>query len=241
MNQRHLPKATSGSETKRFWSKVKQSSKGLSSSLGNLSIHSEHDGSSETETLVHKALVNYYQGKNQPYPEWLGVQEKQVNNHDQQRQQQYRPPYQKAQPQEPVEQRRSVSLNVASSREDNYDRGQRSAPAPLQRRGTSENSKYSLSDIYNRSATDLRSASQPQAQQPRYQQQMTPSYREDLSSRPVSARANSTSSNRLKERAMKQNKQSFDSYAANSSASSFSSLPSQPSASHSRTGIFRRN
>lgn len=57
-----------------LWSKVKSSTKSLSSSIQSLTIKQEHDGDSPTSTLVHKVLVKYYSTQEpfQGYPEWLG-------------------------------------------------------------------------------------------------------------------------------------------------------------------------
>lgn len=56
-----------------IWSKVKSSTKSLSSSIQHLSIKGEHDGDTPHTTLVHKALVKYYTNKEpfQGFPEWL--------------------------------------------------------------------------------------------------------------------------------------------------------------------------
>lgn len=59
-----------------FWSKVRSGTSkisSLSTSLGNLSLRTEHDGDSINSTLIHKALVKHYRETGQSYPEWLGV------------------------------------------------------------------------------------------------------------------------------------------------------------------------
>lgn len=38
------------------------------------SSYSEKDGNSEDETLIHQAFVRFFDERNEPYPEWLGVQ-----------------------------------------------------------------------------------------------------------------------------------------------------------------------
>ncbi|KAM9902108.1 hypothetical protein OXX79_004134 [Metschnikowia pulcherrima] len=50
----------------------KFSSLSVSSSLHH---HTDKDGSSEDDTLIHKAFVNYFESKGEPFPEWLGVKE----------------------------------------------------------------------------------------------------------------------------------------------------------------------
>ncbi|ODQ82070.1 hypothetical protein BABINDRAFT_12119 [Babjeviella inositovora NRRL Y-12698] len=60
-------------ESTGLWTKIKSSTKGIHSSFSNLSLIGEQDGSSEDSTLVSKALLRYYQEKNQPVPDWLGV------------------------------------------------------------------------------------------------------------------------------------------------------------------------
>ncbi|ANZ74411.1 BA75_00564T0 [Komagataella pastoris] len=70
-------------QSRNLWSKVKQRSKGISSGItsgiasgiSNLSLHQESDGDKETDTLVHKALVNYYITRDLPFPDWLGAEE----------------------------------------------------------------------------------------------------------------------------------------------------------------------
>lgn len=40
---------------------------------GSLSSSPEHDGSSDDQTLIHKAFVKFFDSNNEPYPDWLGV------------------------------------------------------------------------------------------------------------------------------------------------------------------------
>lgn len=58
----------------KLWTKVKSSTKSISTSFQNLSMKSEHDGDSVTTTVIHKALVKYYtkQEPFQGFPGWLG-------------------------------------------------------------------------------------------------------------------------------------------------------------------------
>lgn len=51
----------------------KFSSLSVSSSLHH---HTDKDGSSEDDTLIHKAFVNFYESRGEPFPEWLGVKRK---------------------------------------------------------------------------------------------------------------------------------------------------------------------
>ncbi|EGV60567.1 Putative component of the secretory vesicle docking complex [Yamadazyma tenuis] len=69
----------SAEEQKTFLSKIKDN---YSAKFGNLSLTSsiqkassyvDKDGNSETDTLIHKAFVKYFDSQNQAYPEWLGV------------------------------------------------------------------------------------------------------------------------------------------------------------------------
>lgn len=94
------------SDKNNFWSKVKTSTKTITTSIGGLSLRSEHDGDSPESTLIHKALVRHYTEEGRGYPEWLGhVEVKQARQEVQQQpsyeaqsvpsryqpQQQYRP------------------------------------------------------------------------------------------------------------------------------------------------------
>jgi hypothetical protein len=77
-----------------FWHKVKSSTKTITSTLGNLSLRTEHDGDTAESTLIHKALVRHYTEQGKGYPEWLGhVEEKQpvqsVHQQPDQQQQQH--------------------------------------------------------------------------------------------------------------------------------------------------------
>lgn len=60
-----------------LWNKFTKSTKSISTSLSNLSVKSETDGSSVDSTLVHKALVKFYkeQVPFQGFPGWLGHKE----------------------------------------------------------------------------------------------------------------------------------------------------------------------
>lgn len=55
-----------------FIEKINSKFSGLSVS-GSLSSSPEHDGSSEDQTLIHKAFVKFFDSNNEPYPDWLGV------------------------------------------------------------------------------------------------------------------------------------------------------------------------
>lgn len=71
---------------KNFLSKIKEnysskfSNLSLTSSIQNISHHSDHDGNSEDDTLIHNAFVKYFDGKSEPYPEWLGVKTQQQSS-----------------------------------------------------------------------------------------------------------------------------------------------------------------
>ncbi|SCU77311.1 LAMI_0A00650g1_1 [Lachancea mirantina] len=61
----------------KLWSRVKSSTKSISSSFSQLSIKHEKDGDAPTSTVVHKALVKFYtsQVPFQGFPDWLGHKE----------------------------------------------------------------------------------------------------------------------------------------------------------------------
>ncbi|KAA8909359.1 hypothetical protein TRICI_004525 [Trichomonascus ciferrii] len=61
-----------------FWTRIRHQYGSASAALSNLSIHSETDGDSETDTVVHNALVKYYMKEEGGAPAWLGVEEQQV-------------------------------------------------------------------------------------------------------------------------------------------------------------------
>ncbi|CUM45331.1 uncharacterized protein AC631_00446 [Debaryomyces fabryi] len=85
---------------KNFLSKIKQnysnkfSNLSLSSSIQNISIHSDHDGNSEDDTLIHNAFVKYFDGKGESYPEWLGVKTNQPSSRPSNSNSNYRSEYQ---------------------------------------------------------------------------------------------------------------------------------------------------
>lgn len=66
-------------EQKSFLSRVKDNYKSnflnlsITSSIQKASSHVDKDGKTETDTLIHKAFVEYYDNNNLPYPDWLGV------------------------------------------------------------------------------------------------------------------------------------------------------------------------
>lgn len=60
--------SSASSEQNNLWSRIKQSSKGFSASFSH-----DHDGDSETDTLIHKALVHFYDSRDEDYPNWLGA------------------------------------------------------------------------------------------------------------------------------------------------------------------------
>ncbi|OBA22358.1 hypothetical protein METBIDRAFT_38691 [Metschnikowia bicuspidata var. bicuspidata NRRL YB-4993] len=66
----YQPNAAPG---RSFMEKI--NSKFSSLSVASSLLHSDKDGSSEDDTLIHKALVNFYESRNEPFPEWLGVKE----------------------------------------------------------------------------------------------------------------------------------------------------------------------
>lgn len=68
----------SAEEQKTFLSKIKDN---YSATFGNLSLtssiqkassHVDKDGSTETDTLIHKAFVKYFDSHGEAYPDWLG-------------------------------------------------------------------------------------------------------------------------------------------------------------------------
>ncbi|SCU92235.1 LADA_0F15302g1_1 [Lachancea dasiensis] len=69
--------STANQKPTRFWSKVKSSTKSISSSLSQLSIKQERDGDTPTTTVVHKALVKFYTHREpfEGFPDWLGHKE----------------------------------------------------------------------------------------------------------------------------------------------------------------------
>ncbi|CDR39986.1 CYFA0S04e01222g1_1 [Cyberlindnera fabianii] len=146
-----------------LWSKMRSSTKQLSSSLAHLSLRTEHDGDSEESTLIHKALVAHYNKTGQPFPEWLGVSAQQQQ---QQQQEQY--------------QHHNNTLHQSQQ-----GRQTHSAPSSGTRTGTSSGSsvadKYrrapassSFKDIYNSgSAPAGREQHFPQQNQ-QYQQHSAP-------------------------------------------------------------------
>ncbi|SCU92556.1 LAME_0F00474g1_1 [Lachancea meyersii CBS 8951] len=69
--------ASASQKPTRFWSKVKSSTKSISSSFAQLSIKQERDGDTVTSTVVHKALVKYYTHREpfEGFPDWLGHKE----------------------------------------------------------------------------------------------------------------------------------------------------------------------
>lgn len=75
MNQGEV---TSG-ERRNFLSKIKDNYSHtfakllLSSSLQNATPYKERDGDADDDTLIHNALVSYYDRKGESYPEWLGA------------------------------------------------------------------------------------------------------------------------------------------------------------------------
>ncbi|KAH3680332.1 hypothetical protein WICMUC_000399 [Wickerhamomyces mucosus] len=56
----------------KFWSKFKTST----SKIQGLVKIKEHDGDSIKSTIIHKALVQFYDSKNEDYPTWLGEENK---------------------------------------------------------------------------------------------------------------------------------------------------------------------
>ncbi|CCE65785.1 hypothetical protein TPHA_0M02110 [Tetrapisispora phaffii CBS 4417] len=68
---------TSNSDSDNLWNKFTKSTKSISNSLSQLSVKSDSDGNSIETTLVHKALVKYYQNQQpfQGFPGWLGHKE----------------------------------------------------------------------------------------------------------------------------------------------------------------------
>lgn len=57
-----------------FFSKIRSN---YSQKLANLSFrNSEQDGNTADDTLIHNAFVRYYDKRQLPYPDWLGVKQK---------------------------------------------------------------------------------------------------------------------------------------------------------------------
>ena len=69
--------AVSPNQRTGFWGKVKTSTKSLSSSLSHLTEKTETDGDTEDSTVVHKALVKFYESQDPflGFPAWLGEKE----------------------------------------------------------------------------------------------------------------------------------------------------------------------
>lgn len=65
----YQPNATPG---RSFIEKINSKFSSLSVS-STLQQHVEKDGNSEDDTLIHKAFVKFFDERNEPYPEWLGV------------------------------------------------------------------------------------------------------------------------------------------------------------------------
>lgn len=61
-----------------LWSRVKSSTTKIHDIVSN----KEHDGDTPETTVIHKALVKYYDEQDLPYPEWLGqpVKSKEKSN-----------------------------------------------------------------------------------------------------------------------------------------------------------------
>lgn len=66
-------------EDKTFLSKLKENYNqkfgnfALTSTIQKVSNYVDKDGNSETDTLIHNSFVKYFESKGQPYPEWLGI------------------------------------------------------------------------------------------------------------------------------------------------------------------------
>lgn len=75
--------AVSPSQRTGFWGKVKTSTKSLSSSLSHLTEKTETDGDTEDSTVVHKALVKFYESRDPflGFPAWLGEKENLPDEH----------------------------------------------------------------------------------------------------------------------------------------------------------------
>lgn len=57
-----------------FFSKIRDN---YGSRISNLKPTSEKDGNTEQDTLINLAFIKYFDEKNLPYPDWLGVPQKQ--------------------------------------------------------------------------------------------------------------------------------------------------------------------
>ncbi|CAD1808658.1 Sec1-binding region of Mso1 family protein [Candida parapsilosis] len=154
-----------------FFSKIKEN---YGARFANLSLSSpaEKDGSTEDDTLIHRAFVKYYESKGLPYPEWLGVKTfDQQHPHQQQHQQ--HPSYGRSQSYssgssnsgghayrghssstqfQPVRQDNLFnksysqrSYNQQQRMQDENDAGQGQTPPPFQR------SSSKLQEMYNKS------------------------------------------------------------------------------------------
>ncbi|CAG89173.1 DEHA2F10692p [Debaryomyces hansenii CBS767] len=133
---------------KNFLSKIKQnysnkfSNISLSSSIQNMSIHSDHDGNSEDDTLIHNAFVKYFDSKGEPYPEWLGVKTKEQNSRpsNSNSNSHYRSEYQ------PVYSSYNSGGQGASQNQQNQNSGTRSqAPSYFQPQHTPHNASQNTS------------------------------------------------------------------------------------------------
>lgn len=136
-----------------FWSKVRSSQQKLTSSLGNLSLKTEHDGDSPESTLVHKAIVKHFKETNQRFPEWLGVVE------EPQRQQHYQ------------NQQAEIVQQQAIQRHDRHQRSQlqpQDQSPPILRRAAPS---ASFKDIYTQKQQQQQQPSQYIAHVPLLSQQ----------------------------------------------------------------------
>lgn len=59
-----------------LWTRIRNQYDSASAALSQLSLSStEHDGDKESDTVIHNALVKYYQSKSVRLPAWLGVEQ----------------------------------------------------------------------------------------------------------------------------------------------------------------------
>lgn len=147
----------------------------LTSTIQRSSTYKDKDGNDANDTLIHNAFVKYFDTQNQPYPDWLGVPNRQENN-------QYRPQSSiKAQSRYQPVYRNTTSPPNPERQETQYD--PRSSTGSYQPRSASR-----LQDMYNKS-----------------KQQHVPGAGYTTVNQPPSRTNSSTSGSRLRERMMKSN------------------------------------
>lgn len=188
---------------KSFISKINSKFSNLSISSGIQNIHSDKDGSSNDDTLIHNAFVKFFESRGEPYPEWLGVKKA---NQDPRSQQSYsRSTYQHNSEFQPVRtqyntgaynqqqyqpQQYQPQQGQAQQQYQQYDQeSQGGAEVGRKQSSYTPRSSSKLFDLYNKS-----------------RQQAVPGSGYNAQSAPAPARSNTSGahSSRLRERMMNQ-------------------------------------